>query len=130
MKKSGIRCLSALALLVVTTAGHGEVALTDAAELLGKWQLESVAPGIKKARIAENRVWEFRADGTIVTSGHNRILGGEDRYEWKYRLVDGKIIADDPGRPGKTMEYVVYEKDADGMILKGGLEGFYFFKKQ
>lgn len=128
--RTGFRWLSALALLAATSTGWAELALTDAAELIGKWKLESVAPGINKARIAENRVWEFRTDGTIVTSGHNRILGGEDRYEWKYRIVDGKIVADDPGRPGKTMDYVVYEKNADSMILKGGLEGYYFFKKQ
>lgn len=129
-KQMRIRLMGILALLAVASNGWAEVALTDGAELTGKWKLESVAPGINKARISENRVWEFRADGTIVTSGHNRILGGEDRYEWKYKIVDGKIVADDPGRPGRTIDYVVYEKTPDSMILKGGLEGFYFFRKQ
>lgn len=122
--------MGALALLAIASSSMAEVLIKDPNELVGKWKLESVAPGINKARISENRTWEFRTDGTIVTSGHNRILGGEDRYEWKYKIVDGKIIADDPGRPGKTMDYVVHEKGGDAMILKGGLEGFYFFKKQ
>jgi hypothetical protein len=130
LKQMRIRWIGSLALLAAAGNGWAEVALTDGSELTGKWKLESVAPGINKARISENRIWDFRADGTIVTSGPNRILGGEDRYEWKYRIVDGKIVADDPGRPGKTIDYVVYDKAADSMILKGGLEGFYFFKKQ
>lgn len=129
-KKMRIRLVGTLALLAAAGNGWAEVALTDVSELTGKWKLESVAPGINKARISEDRIWEFRADGTIVTSGHNRILGGDDRYEWKYKIVDGKIVADDPGRPGRTIDYAVYEKNADSMILKGGLEGFYFFKKQ
>ena len=129
-RRIGIHWMSAIAFLAAAGPGHAEVTLKDASELIGKWQLESVAPGINKARIAENRVWEFRADGMIITSGYNRILGSEDRYEWNYHVVDGRIVADDPGRPGKTIEYVVYDKAGDAMVLKGGLEGFYFFKRQ
>lgn len=107
-----------------------EVLLSDTSELTGKWKLESVSPGINKAKIAEDRIWEFRPDGTIVTSGFNRILKANDRYEWKYTLSEGKIMAEDPGRPGKPIAYVIYEKTGNSMILKGGLEGFYFFTKQ
>lgn len=113
-----------------TQAVRAEVALSDGSELLGKWKLESVAPGINKPKIAEDRTWEFRSDGVIVTSGFNRILKNNDRYEWKYQLTDGKIVAEDPGRPGKPIDYVIYEKSGNSMILKGGIEGFYFFTKQ
>jgi hypothetical protein len=121
---------AAFAWLMIAPPASADIAIKELGEVVGSWKLESVAPGINKAKIAENRTWEFRADGTIVTSGYNRIMGSDDRYEWKYRIVDGKIIADDPGRPGKTIDYVVYEKSGDTMILKGGMEGFYFFKKQ
>jgi len=114
---------------LVSAVALAELPLKDTSEILGTWKLEAVAPGLTKPKIAENRTWDFRSNGTIVTSGFNRILGNEDRYEWKYKIVDGKIVADDPGRPGKTMEYSVYEKTGDTMILKGGIEGFYFFKK-
>lgn len=107
-----------------------EVSPTDVSELIGKWKLESVSPGLNKAKIAEDRIWDFRSDGIIVTSGFNRILKNNDRYEWKYTLADGKIIAEDPGRPGKPIDYVIYEKTGSTMILKGGIEGFYFFTKQ
>ncbi|BBA32372.1 uncharacterized protein sS8_0404 [Methylocaldum marinum] len=114
----------------IGTTALGEVLLKDNSEIIGTWRLESVAPALNKPKIDENRTWEFKSDGTVVTSGFNRHFGKEDRYEWTYKVVDGKIIADDPGRPGKTIDYIVYEKTSDQMILKGGIEGFYFFKKQ
>jgi hypothetical protein len=114
----------------VAFSAWADVALKDNTEIVGKWLLESVAAGINKPRIEENRNWEFRADGIAVTSGYNRHLKQNDSREFKYTIVDGKIKADDPGRPGKTVDYAVYEKTGDSMILKGGIEGFYFFKKK
>jgi hypothetical protein len=118
-----------MASLLTGAPALAEIPLQAAADIVGTWKLEAVAPGLTKPKIAENRTWEFRSDGVIVTSGFNRILGNQDRYEWKYTIADGKIVADDPGRPGKTIEYSVYEKTGDTMILKGGIEGFYFFRK-
>lgn len=112
------------------TTAFGEIQLKDNSEIVGTWRLESVAPALDKPKVEENRTWEFKPDGTIVTSGYNRHFKRDDRHEWSYKIVDGKIIADDPGRPGKTIDYVVYEKTPEQMILKGGIEGFYFFKKQ
>jgi hypothetical protein len=107
-----------------------DVALKDMNEIAGTWKLESVAAGLEKPRIDENRTWEFHADGKILTYGYNRHFKSNDRHEWTYRIQDGKIITDDPGRPGKTIDYSVYKKEGNELILKGGLEGFYFFHKQ
>jgi hypothetical protein len=115
---------------VAGMAARADIPLKDVSEIAGTWRLESVAASLDKPKIEENRTWEFRTDGIIVTSGYNRHFKTEDRHEWKYKIVDGKILADDPGRPGRTIDYVVYEKKSDEMILKGGIEGFYFFKKQ
>jgi len=117
-------------LSVFTWMARAEVVIKDNSEILGQWLLESVAPGLEKPKIPENRTWDFRADGTIVTSGFNRHFGGEDTQQFKYEVVNGKIQAEFPGRPGKTLDYKVYEKSGDTMILQGGLEGFYFFKKK
>jgi len=131
MKTNTIRAIAALFLsgaLIAST--RAEVELKDNSELLGKWLLEAVSPGLEKPKIAENRTWEFRADGVVVTSGFNRHFGREDTREFKYVVRDGIIKAEDPGRPGKTLDYEVYQKEGGVMILKGGLEGFYFFKKK
>jgi hypothetical protein len=107
-----------------------EIALKEFGDIAGTWKLESVAAGLDKPQIPENRNWEFRTDGKIITSGYNRHFKTEDRHEWSYQILNGKIVADDPGRPGKTIDYAVYKKEGNELILKGGLEGFYFFKKQ
>ncbi|MDD2767276.1 MAG: hypothetical protein PHT19_01000 [Methylococcus sp.] len=124
--------LAGIALFAGLSAGSAfaDITLKDASEIVGSWQLETVSSSIKGPRIEENRTWEFRADGVIVTSGYNRHLKMNDVHEWKYQIVNGKISADDPGRPGRTIDYSVYEKTGDSMILKGGIEGFYFFKKR
>lgn len=116
--------------LIGIGAAWADVPLNDVSEIAGTWKLESVAAGLNKPRIEENRTWEFRPDGVIVTSGYNRHFKTEDRHEWTYKIVNGKIVADDPGRPGKTIDYSVYKKEGNELILKGGIEGFYFFKKQ
>lgn len=116
--------------LVFGGTAWADIALKDASEIAGIWRLNSVAPALTKPRIEENRIWEFRTDGTIITSGYNRHFKTDDRHEWTYKIVNGKISADDPGRPGKTIDYSVYKMEGGELILKGGLEGFYFFTKQ
>lgn len=122
--------ICSVAILGLSSAAWADIPLKDGSEIAGTWKLESVAAGLNKPRIEENRTWEFRRDGVIVTSGFNRHFNTQDRHEWTYKIVDGKISADDPGRPGKTIDYSVYKLEGDELILKGGIEGFYFFKKQ
>ena len=88
----------------VISFARADIALQNANEIAGTWVLESVAAGIDKARIDENRTWEFRTDGKIITSGYNRHFKTQDRHEWTYNILNGKIITDDPGRPGKTID--------------------------
>ena len=125
-----INLLGGLALAVSLTQAWADVALKDMGQIAGKWTLESVAASLDKPRVEENRTWEFGIDGKIVTSGYNRHFKANDRHEWTYHVQDGKIVTDDPGRPGKTIDYSVYKLEGNELILKGGLEGFYFFKKQ
>ena len=131
MKTKTVRALGALFLLTAFNSGlWADIPLQDIKEIQGKWLLEAVAPGLTKPKIEENRTWEFRADGVVVTSGYNRHLKQDDSQQFKFSIADGKIRAEDPGRPGKTMDYSVYERNGDALILKGGIEGFYFFKKK
>jgi hypothetical protein len=119
-----------LATAFVPLLAVAEVQLKDASEVVGTWTLESVAPSLTKAKIAENRTWVFGSNGVIVTSGFNRHFNREDTQQFNYAIVNGRISADIPGRPGKKEDFVVYEKTADTMILQGGSEGVYFFRKK
>lgn len=117
-------------LMLGTASARAEVLLKDVSEIAGEWLLESVAPALNKPKVPENRIWEFRTDGTLKTSGFNRHFNREDEQQFTFKVADGIIKADNPGRPGRTTDYKVYEKTNDSMILQGGLEGFYFFKKK
>jgi len=130
IKITPLRKVLLLAAAFLPALAVGEVQLKDISEVAGSWTLESVSPSLTKPKVAENRVWEFRPNGVIVTSGFNRHFGREDSQQFNYAVVNGRILADNPGRPGKKEEFVVYEKTADSMILQGGMEGFYFFKKK
>jgi len=129
-----VKFANALKLAFLSCAFSGtvfaDVRLEDNKSIIGRWMLESVSAGIDRPKIEEKRTWEFRQDGVIVTSGYNRHLKTDDTREFKYSIKDGKIKAEDPGRPGKTEDYSVYEISGDRLILKGGIEGFYFFKKK
>ncbi|GAB6068010.1 hypothetical protein JCM13664_13290 [Methylothermus subterraneus] len=106
------------------------VQLQDASPLLGTWTLVEVAPRITGPRIPENRTWEFKPDGTLITSGYNRHFKTEDRQEFHYAIKDGMIVTDVPGRPDKQLVYQVYDLKDDTLVLQGGVEGFYFFKRK
>ena len=54
---------------------------------------------------------------------------GELHTKSKFKIEDGLLKIANPGRPGRFFSYQVYEKDASSMILKGGLEGYYFLEK-
>lgn len=124
------RVLSLAILLGISGATLADLPLTDASPVIGSWKLISVAAALDKPRVEEDRTWEFRNDGIIVTSGYNRHFKTTDRHEWTYKILNGKIIADDPGRPGRTIDYSVFKLEGNELILKGGLEGFYFFTKK
>ena len=132
MKIDNKNVAAAMMFFLLTTAGvvQAQVLLKDVSEIAGEWVLESVAPALGKPKVPENRIWEFRPDGTLKTSGFNRHFNREDEQQFKFKVADGIIKADNPGRPGRTTDYKVYEKTNDSMILQGGLEGFYFFKKK
>ena len=118
-------------LFALSSATLAEIKLEDNSKLIGSWFLESVAPTLDRKKIPENRVWEFREDGKMTSSGFNRIIGKETTQEMPYRIENGKIFSDVPGRPGKFDTYEVYEMKGDSMILKkGGKAGYYFFKKK
>ncbi len=106
------------------------VQLQDATPILGTWTLVEVAPRLSGPRIPENRTWAFHPDGTLVTSGYNRHFKREDRQEFHYEVKDGMIATDVPGRPGKQLIYQVYDLQDSALVLQGGVEGFYFFKRK
>lgn len=131
MKSNRIIVLSILLLTLVTFLNvRAEVTLSSASEILGTWKLEHSSPRIDGAERPGNAIWEFRNDGTLVTTAiDNRATGGEFSITVNYEVKDGKIVSDQPGR-SKKITYSVVEKKRNSMILHGGMDAFLFFTKQ
>ncbi len=131
MKTRSTSIFSVCFLLILTTFNsNAEVALNSPSEVIGIWQQEYSAPQIDGEKRPSTETWEFRSDGTLVTSGFDkRLPGGSFSISVKYEVKDGKILANQPGRSRKNT-YVVIEKDGDSMVLHGGMDAFLFFKKQ
>lgn len=130
----GIRFMHTVAAFIflacISQSALAEILLKDNSEIAGRWLLESVAATLKGFKTDENRIWEFKTDGTLISSGYNRVLKTDDKMFFSYKVENGKILLVDPGRPHKPQTYEVYQREGDAMILKGGTEGYYFFKKK
>jgi hypothetical protein len=102
----------------------------DNKDVVGVWVLEAVARGVGKTKTEENRTWEFKPDGALVTSGYNRVTKIDDHMSFGYRVEDGKLVLIDPARPNKPQVLEVHERTDKTMTLTGGWEGVYFFRKK
>ena len=122
--------VAALFLLLSSAVVSAGEPLKDSKDVIGEWMLEAVARGVGKTKTEENRGWEFKADGTLVTSGYNRVMKRDDRMTFSYRVEDGKLVLIDPGRPNKPQVLEVYERTDSTMTLTGGWEGVYFFRRK
>lgn len=101
-----------------------------AGDIVGVWELEATAQGLGKVRTDENRTWEFKADGALVTSGFNRVTKKDDQMRFGYKVEGGKLLLIDPGRPNKPQILDVHERDKSSMTLTGGWEGVYYFRRK
>jgi uncharacterized protein (TIGR03066 family) len=111
-------------------SAHAELALKDASELIGSWKLNHTSPKIDGKKRPSDQKWEFRSDGTLVSTASDKRTKGTFTVSVPYEIEDGKLVTGVAGRPGKKVSYTLIEKKDNEMILKGGADGFLFFTKQ
>jgi hypothetical protein len=121
-----------LALSVLFFAGGvaAEGKISSKSDIVGAWDLQATAPAIHEPKRNSEEHWEFKADGIFTLTSVEHRVNGKVESQSKYEVVDGTIKIERPGRPGKFYIYEVYDKSASEMVLKGGLEGFYFLRKK
>lgn len=104
--------------------------IKDKSDIVGLWEVTGTAPALDEPKRKSTEQWEFKADGSFtLTSVEHRVNGRVESHS-KYAVDNDTIKIDRPGRPGKYYIYEVHDKSAAEMVLKGGLEGFYFLKKK
>lgn len=118
-------------LFLALTSFHcnADIALKSASEILGTWKVKYTAPRINAEKRVGNQIWDFRRDGTLVSTAKDKRAKGKFSVTVRYEIKDGVILSNQPGRSRK-IKYTVVEKDDNSMILRGGMDGFLFLSKQ
>ena len=122
--------LSLVLALIVSGVVRAEVVLADASQLVGNWKLDHTSPQIDGTKRPSNQTWEFRSDGTLVSTASDPRAKGTFSVTVPYELSDGNIVTGMAGRPGKKVTYSVVEMLGNKMVIKGGPDGYLFFTKQ
>ena len=123
------RLFPGLIFLLVYSNVFAQVDIQDKSEIVGLWKVVATTPSLTKKKKITHEKWEFFADGTYKLSAPDHRAKGEVQTKSTYLIENGKIKVAVPGRPGKFSTYSIYEKNPSGLVLKGGLEGFYFLEK-
>lgn len=120
----------ALAMLFFAGVAAAAGKINGKSDIVGKWVVEGTAPAIGEPKRKSTEEWEFNAEGefTLVSVEH-RVNGRVESHS-KYEVDGDTIKIERPGRPGKFYTYEVHDKSGLEMVLKGGLEGFYFLRKK
>jgi hypothetical protein len=130
IKLKTVPMVLALSFLFFAGAVAAEGKINDKSDIVGFWDLKATAPAIDEPKRNSKEHWEFREDGSFTLTSVEHRVNGKVESQSKYEVVDGVIKIERPGRPGKYYIYEVYDKSATEMVLKGGLEGFYFLRKK
>lgn len=116
--------------LFLNSQVQAEVALKDASEILGKWNLHAEAAKLDGERKKLTVEWDFQNDGVLQTTAIDSVgRTGEFKTALKYSVVDGMIKRQTmPGRE-KYESCAVVEKQGKDMILKCTYLYFFLTKK-
>lgn len=120
MKKITTMIVSLAALFITSAVNAEPVNLEDNSKILGKWHVDAAAAALHKEKRAQDSVWDFKNDGTILTSGKDVVSGrtGMMSIKLKYSIEDGKIKRQtSPGRE-KYESCAVTELTDKEMVLK------------
>lgn len=94
---------------------------------------------------AFNETWKFAADGSFELTAADHRASGTITSTSTYKIEDNLLKIAKIGRPGKYFTYTVKQSsfehkegdetfsvhlEDDEMIIRGGMEGYYTFKKQ
>jgi hypothetical protein len=121
--------LVALSMLIFAGGVAAAEKISSKSDIVGSWSVTGTAPAIDEPKRNSTEKWEFKEDGSYTLTSIEHRVNGKVESHSKYEVDNNTIKIERPGRPGKFVIYKVYEKKGPEMILKGGLEGFYFLRK-
>jgi hypothetical protein len=138
-----------LGLFVVFSANADE-SVSDKAYFVGTWKLDAARPTLEVDLEKRNEklkdspykylagddekktseIWIFSEDGTFQLKFDDDRAASDMTSSTTYVVEDNTLKIAKVGRPGKYYAYKVHSRAGNKMVLKGGVEGYYFFSKQ
>lgn len=98
-------------------------------QLVGSWQLEGTAHKIEVEMNPEDQSWDFRVDGTLKSVVEDRRADGTISLVAKYKIENNLLLIERVGRSNRWKRFQVLELTDSKMVLKGGIEGYMYFKR-
>jgi hypothetical protein len=98
-------------------------------QLVGSWQLEGTAHKKEVEMNPEDQSWEFRVDGTLKSVVEDRRADGTISLVAKYKIENNLLLIERVGRSNRWKRFQVLELTDSKMVLKGGIEGYMYFKR-
>lgn len=143
--------ISVLAIgMLFNTFAQAKEPIPDASYFVGSWKLVTARAKLDvdkskhdenlkdtpfaylagKSSKSFNETWEFFPDGRFELTALDHRASGTMTTKSKYAVENDTLKIEKVGRPGKFYRYIVFKRDGDNLVLKGGIEGYYFFTKQ
>jgi len=119
-----------LVMLFVAANAMAAVEIKNISEIEGIWVVEATAPSLQRKKKAADQTWEFKGDGTVTIISKPHWANSAIKQTTTFTIENNLIKIARPGRPGKFDRYQIYEKQGNNMVLKGGMEGFYFMVRK
>lgn len=136
--------------LLISSLAQAEETITDPSYFVGTWKLITAGPKLvvetKKSdvRLKEtpydyllgsgnksfDETWVFGPDGKFTLTAKDHRASGMITSTSTYIIENNMLKIAKIGRPGKYFTYKVHKREGDELIIRGGMEGYYTFKKQ
>lgn len=136
--------------LCVALGVNAEQKPTDNVDITGTWKLLASRPTLE-VKINENKnkrledtpfkylagedkkksseVWVFKDNGAFEITFDDPRAKGRATSKTTYTVEGDNLKIAILGRSGKFDRYKILSKEENTMTLKGGMEGYYFFRK-
>lgn len=136
--------------LIVVFSANADEAIPDKTYFVGTWKLDAARPTLEVDLEKRNEnlkdtpykylagddekktseTWIFSEDGSFQLKFDDDRAASDMTSKTTYMVENDTLKIAKVGRPGKFYSYKVHSRDGGKMILKGGVEGYYFFTKQ
>lgn len=145
-----IKFYAALLGLLTAFSAAADEPIPNKDYFVGTWKLDAARPTLevdleKRNENLKDTPYKYLAGDDVKKTSETWIFGSDGSFQLKfdddraasdmtskttYTVEDNTLKIAKAGRAGKFYTYKVQSREGNKMVLKGGVEGYYFFSKQ